>query len=147
MRCFQPLKESLYKITSLARWSNYSLSIASRDWPIECIDFERKGAFEHNSGRVTQSRWSGGSERCRWCGRGQRTQAKAWHTNHCHHTLGFIYCTFWCTIMFIWCFSSDYFFSSDYGAQICFFIPLFKHVHSPTFCSGRHTNVAVPTII
>ena len=52
-------------------------------------------------------------------------------------------------------------FSVHCGAQLCslgafhqilvhkytFFIPLCKHVHSRTFSSGRHTNVAVQTIM
>ena len=110
-------------------------------WSIECIDFEGKGASTYI---VVASRSLGGREDLSVAGgvdAGSEPRAKAWHTNHCHHTLGFIFCTFWCTIMFIWCFSSDS------GAQIYFFIPLSKHVHSPTFCSGQHTNVAVKTII
>ena len=59
MRCFQLLKERLYKITSLAWSSNDSLSIASGDWSIECIDFEGKGASTYI---VVASRSLGGRE-------------------------------------------------------------------------------------
>ena len=59
MRCFQLPKERLYKITSLAWSSNDSLSIASGDWSIECIDFEGKGASTYI---VVASRSLGGRE-------------------------------------------------------------------------------------
>ena len=46
-------------MSSKARWSNDSLSIASGDWSIECIDFEGKGASTYI---VVASRSLGGRE-------------------------------------------------------------------------------------